>query len=231
MTTPTFIFPRGLWLCVTGPDALEMLPTEGIGWFGVDLQHGRYDVADLAGLLRATDVPVVARAASQDAGHLARVLDTGVAGVIVPGVEGVADVEALVQAVRFPPEGRRSTGLTRSVAVGGPERPLLLPMVETRGALEEVEEMAAVAGVDGLFVGPYDLSLSLGRPGVTDEQVVAGIRRVAEVAGAAGLLRGAFSANADLDPMLPELDLVAVTTDTQALAAGVQMLLGAGSAG
>lgn len=227
MTGLTLTTPRGLWLCVTGADALEMLPDEGIGWFGVDLQHGVYDVADLPGLLRATDVPVLARAASQNAGHLARVLDTGVAGVIVPGVESAADVEALVQAVRFPPEGRRSTGLTRSVAVGGPERPLLLPMVETRGALDAVEQIAGVPGVDGLFVGPYDLSLSLGRPGVTDDEVVAGIRRVAEVAGGAGLLRGAFSADADLDPLLPaDLDLLAVTTDTLALAAGVRALLG-----
>lgn len=218
--------PRGLWLGVSGPDALEALPTEGIGWFGIDLQHGSYEVADLPGLLRATDVPVLARAASQDASHLARVLDTGVAGVIVPGIETVAEVEALVQAVRFPPEGRRSTGLTRSVAVGGPQRPLLLPMVETRGALEAVEQIAAVPGLDGLFVGPYDLSLSLGRPGVTDPEVVEAIHRVATAAGGAGLLAGAFSGNAELDPLLPELDLVAVTTDTMALAAGVRALLG-----
>ncbi|GAA5168090.1 HpcH/HpaI aldolase family protein [Ornithinimicrobium tianjinense] len=218
---------RGLWLCVLGADALELLPTDGIGWLGVDLQHGVYDVAHLPGLLRVAQVPVLARAASQDPGHLARVLDTGVAGVIVPGVESPADVESLVAAVRFPPEGRRSTGLTRAVLVGGPERPLLLPMVETRGALETVEEIAAVPGVDGLFVGPYDLSLSLGRPGVTDADVVAGIARVREVTRERGLLAGAFSAHRELDPQLPaDLDLVAVDTDITALRQGVAGLLG-----
>lgn len=225
--TTTCSTPRGLWLCVTGPDALEALPSEGIGWLGVDLQHGAYEVTDLAGLLRATDLPVLARAASQDAAHLARVLDTGVTGVIVPGVEGVQDVQALVRAVRFPPEGARSTGITRSVAVGGPQRPLLLPMVETRGALESVEQVAQVPGVDGLFVGPYDLSLSLGRSGVTDAEVVAAIGRAHAAARTAGVIAGVFSGSRDLDPLVPaDLDLVAVDTDVAVMRAGLAALFG-----
>lgn len=223
----TITSPRGLWLTVLGPDELEVLPMAGLGWLGVDLQHGRYAVEDLPALLRVSQVPVLARADSGDAAHLARILDTGVAGVIVPSVTSAAEVEALVRAVRFPPEGVRSTGLTRGVLTGGPERPLLLPMVETAGALAEVEQIAAVPGVDGLFVGPYDLSLSLGRPGVTDEQVVTAVRQVREVAGAAGLLAGVFSGNRDLDPLLPEeLDLVAVDTDVTVLRSGLTELLG-----
>ncbi|MFX0538895.1 HpcH/HpaI aldolase family protein [Ornithinimicrobium sp. Y1847] len=226
----TFASARGLWLCVLGADELEMLPMGGLGWLGVDLQHGRYDVTHLPAILRVAGVagvPVLARAASQDAGHLARVLDTGVAGVIVPGVRSLAEAEALVRAVRFPPVGERSTGLTRSTVVGGPERPLLLPMVETRGALEEVEQIAALEKVDGVFVGPYDLSLSLGRPGVTDEQVVAAIGRVRDAAREAGVLVGAFSGSRELDPLLPsDLDLVAVDTDVTVLREGMAALFG-----
>lgn len=217
---------RGLWLCVLGPDELEVLPQRGLGWLGVDLQHGRYDVTDLPGLLRVAQVPVLARAASQDPGHLARVLDTGVAGVIVPGVRSVAEAQALVRAVRFPPEGERSTGLTRAVLTGATEQPLLLPMVETAGALEDVEAIAALPGVDGLFVGPYDLSLSLGRPGVTDEQVTGAITRVREVTREHGLIAGVFSGSRELDPQLPEdMDLVAVDTDVTVLREGLGALL------
>ena len=221
-----FSTPRGLWLTVLGPDALETLPLEGVGWLGADLQHGSLEVGDLAGLLRVSPVPVLARAASQDAAHLARVLDTGVAGVIVPGVGSGEEAAALVSAVRLPPEGRRSTGLTRSAVVGGPERPLLLPMVETAEGLRSVEEIAGCPGVDGVFVGPYDLSLSLGRPSVVDDEVVAALHRVAATARGAGRLAGAFSGNRDLDGRLPDLDLVAVDTDVTALRRGVEGLFG-----
>ncbi|WP_131105691.1 HpcH/HpaI aldolase family protein [Ornithinimicrobium sufpigmenti] len=218
--------PMGLWLGLLGPDSLEALPTEGLGWLGVDLQHGRYDVADLTGLLRVARVPVLARAASQAADHLARVLDTGVDGVIVPGVESTAQAAALVQAVRFPPEGVRSTGVTRSVLTGGPARPLLLPMVETRGALDDVEAIASLPGVDGVFVGPYDLSLSLARPSVVDDEVVGAIGRVHRAAREAGVLCGAFSGNRDLDPLLPaDLDLVAVDTDVSVVREGARAVL------
>lgn len=216
----TFSSPRGLWLTVLGPDALEALPLTGVGWLGVDLQHGALEVRDLAALLRVSPVPVLARAASQDAGHLGRVLDTGVTGVIVPGVGSGEEAAALVCAVRPPPEGRRSTGLTRSAMVGGPERALLLPMVETADGLRAVEDIAGCPGVDGVFVGPYDLSLSLGRPSVVDDEIVAAIHRVAAVARGAGVLTGAFSGNRDLDGLLPELDLLAVDTDVTALRQG-----------
>lgn len=218
----------GLWLTVIGPAALEALPLADLGvrWIGVDLQHGQYEVTDLLGLLRVTDLPVLARSASGDFAHLGRVLDTGVAGVIVPSVDSAEDAAALVQAVRVPPQGRRSTGMSRSAVVGAPEHPLLLPMVETRGALEDAGSIAATPGVDGLFVGPYDLSLALGRPGPTDEQVVAAIGTVASAAREHGVLAGVFSGSRDLDPLLPSLDLVAVDTDITALRAGVSGLFG-----
>lgn len=224
MTTPAL--GHGLWLTVLRPPALEVLPLAdlGVGWLGVDLQHGQYDVGDLPGLLRVTGLPVLARAATTDFAHLGRVLDTGVAGVIVPSVDSVVDVEALVRAVRLPPTGRRSTGMSRSAVVGAPEHPLLLPMVETRGALAAARAIAGTPGVDGLFVGPYDLSLALGRPGPVDEEVVAAIRTVVDAAREHGVLAGAFSGSRHLDPHLPPLDLVAVDTDITALRSGVRGL-------
>lgn len=224
MSAP-FRSPRGLWLTVLGADQLEALPLEGAGWLGVDLQHGCLEVRDLAGILRVSPVPVLARAASQDTAHLARVLDTGVAGVIVPGVGSGQEAAALVAAARIPPEGRRSTGMSRSALVGGPARPLLLAMVETAEGLAAAEDIAGCPGVDGVFLGPYDLSLSLGRPSVVDDEVVEGIRRVARVAAGAGVLAGTFSGSRELDPLLPPLDLVAVDSDVAALRLGAAALL------
>ncbi|CCH77463.1 putative 2-dehydro-3-deoxyglucarate aldolase [Nostocoides japonicum T1-X7] len=224
---------RGLWLTVLTADVVEAVltagavVTEGIGWIGVDLQHGALEVSDLPGLLRVCRVPVLARTASGDPAHLARVLDTGVAGVIVPGVGSGSEAAALVAACRVPPEGRRSTGASRSALVGGPARPLLLPMVETREGLAAVEEIAGCAGIDGVFVGPYDLSLSLGRPTVADPEVAAAISAVAAAARRHGILAGAFSGSRSLEPLLPPLDVVAVDTDVSALRLGLAELFDA----
>ncbi len=212
---------RGLWLSVLTADAVETLPTDDIDWVGVDLQHGALEIRDLPGLLRVCTVPLLARVASQDAGDLARALDTGVAGVIVPGVDSGAEAAAIVAACRIPPEGRRSTGLSRSALVPSPERPVVLPMVETAEGLAAVEEIAGCPGVDGVFVGPYDLSLSLGAPSVLHPSVVEAIATVTASARRHGVLAGVFSGNRELDVLLPEVDLVAVDTDIAVLRLGV----------
>lgn len=217
---------RGIWITLLGADALEVLPQDRLAWVGIDLQHGCLEVADLAALLRSTPLPVLVRTASQDPAHLARVLDTGATGVVVPGVESAAECAALVAAVRPPPEGRRSTGASRSAAVGGPRSPLLLPMVETRAGLAAAEDIAGHAGVDGVFVGPYDLSLSLGRPSVVDDEVVEAIRTVAAVARRHGRLVGAFSGDPALESLLPETDLLAVDSDVGVLRRGVHASFG-----
>lgn len=225
---PGAVLGRGLWVTLLGPAAVEALPTDGLDWLAVDLQHGQIGTAGLVALLRAARVPVLARAASQDPAHLARVLDTGVAGVIVPGVASVEDVQGIVAAVRFPPEGTRSSGLSREAVLGVAGRPLVLPMVETRPALQEVEDLAAVPGIDGLFVGPYDLALSLGCSSVLDDAVVAAVRHVAETARNHGLLSGAFSGDRDLDARLPQLDLLAPATDVMVLGTGLASLFPSG---
>ena len=215
---------RGLWLTILTANVLELMPTDGIDWLGVDLQHGYLEVRDLPEILRVATVPVLARAGSHDPDHLARILDTGVHGVIVPGVSSEAEVSSLVTAVRMPPEGRRSSGLARTTVVGGPAHPLLLPMIETRDGLANLTDIAAHPGIDGLFVGPYDLSLSLSRPSVIDAEVVAAIGAVVAATRQRGLLAGAYSGNRSLDPLLPHLDLLAVDTDLTVLRLGVGSL-------
>jgi len=215
---------RGLWLTVLTADLIEGILPDQVDWIGVDLQHGALEVGHLTPLLRVCRAPVFARTRSADPAHLARVLDTGVAGVIVPGVGSSAEAAALVSACRFPPEGRRSSGASRSAVVGSPAHPLLLPMVETREGLSEADGIAGCNGVDGIFVGPYDLSLALGRSGVLDSEVIAAINVVIDAAHRHGVLAGVFSGNTSLEPLLPRLDLLAVDTDRTAFRLGLDRL-------
>src|SRR5204863_9227053 len=118
--------------------------------------------------------------ASHDEAQLARVLDAGVDGVIVPAVESAEQAAELVQAAYVPPRGRRSMGLARVSLLGRRDQPLLLPMVETRAGLDHLGDLRGVEGVDGTFVGPYDLSLSLGQKSVLEAPVVSAIASVTD---------------------------------------------------
>lgn len=216
----------GLWLTFLPPAGLELVSTDGIDWIGVDLQHGTLGVQDLAPLMRATTLPVLARAASHDPAHLGAVLDTGVDGVIVPTVDSAEQARGLVAAAYPPPRGRRSLGMSRSAVIGQAGPPLLLPMVETREGLAAHEEISAVDGIDGIFVGPYDLSLSLGGDGPRDPAVLQVIGRVTETVRTAGKVTGCFSGDPALTPLLPPVTLLAVETDLGCLLAGMRQRFG-----
>jgi 4-hydroxy-2-oxoheptanedioate aldolase len=243
---------RGLWLSFLSAYGLEavltgagasILSTErsgatagsagdgggGVGWIGLDLQHGDLDVVDVVPLVRVAEragMPVLARMASHAGDAIGKVVDAGAQGVIVPGVESASEAAALVRVTRLPPVGGRSTGSSRTalgITDGG--EPLLLPMVETAAGLAAAADIAAVDGVDGIFIGPYDLSMSLGcRPG--DDQVMTAIASVIDIVRAAGKIIGMFAGRPDLLAVAPRLDLVAVDTDVTALRRGVADLFG-----
>jgi len=150
---------RGLWLTFLSPFGLELAGGCGAEWIGIDVQHGDLELGDVAPLARVSPVPVLVRLASHDEAQLARVLDAGVDGLIVPAVESAGQARHLVQAAYVPPRGRRSQGLARAALIGPRDQPLLLPMIETRAGLDHLDDILGVDGVDGVFLGPYDLSL------------------------------------------------------------------------
>jgi 4-hydroxy-2-oxoheptanedioate aldolase len=199
----------------------------GIQWLGLDLQHGDLSLQDVVPLLRVAEragVPVFPRMASHAADAIGRVVDAGVQGVIVPGVESDGQAAALVRAIRLPPNGARSTGAARtSLGVTDQVEPLLLPMVETAAGLDNAAAIVAVDGVDGVFIGPYDLSMSLGcHPG--EEPVMTAIASIVDTVRAAGKVVGMFMGRPDLLAVAPTLDLVAVDTDVSALRRGIAEL-------
>ncbi|HKU12383.1 MAG TPA: aldolase/citrate lyase family protein [Sinomonas sp.] len=162
---------RGVWIDLQDPASIELICAEGPDWIGIDGQHGQAEFSDLLGLIDAANVfgvPAIVRAPGHDTGAAGRVIDAGAQGIIFPTVEDGEAAAKLVSACRFPPRGGRSYGPTRrspryaKPTPGVPEDdPLAILMVETRAGYEHLDSILAAAP-DGIFVGPYDLSLSLG---------------------------------------------------------------------
>lgn len=217
---------RGLWLGFLDPYGLEAAIGSGLDWIGVDLQHGNLEPPDLPALLRVAEaaaLPLLARAPSHDPAILARILDAGVAGVIVPMVETADQASALVSACRTPPHGSRSTGgcrLTLGVT-HAPATQLLLPMVETVAGLHAAADILAVPGIDGVFFGPYDLSISAGHRAPDSRQTIDALHHVIDLARTAGKVAGYMGGTPRLNALAPEADLVALDTDVAALRRGL----------
>ncbi len=163
---------RNAWLTIPDAHLAEMVAARGVTEaVTLDLQHGLFDHGTAVHAIRAIAAhgaaPLV-RLPGVDPAWTGYALDAGAAGVIVPMVESVNDAEALVAACRYPPKGRRSHGPTRAAlrpgadAFAAAEQAVVFAMIETHEGLERCEALVAVDGLDGLFVGPGDLGLSLG---------------------------------------------------------------------
>jgi 4-hydroxy-2-oxoheptanedioate aldolase len=193
----------GLWASIPSSLTAEAAAAAGAAYVVVDQQHGAVAPDQLMAMLQAIQgagaAPLV-RVAREDAWLIGSALDLGAAGVIVPMVQDAAQAARAVVACRYAPEGERSFGPLRAdVALGSarPEDlsalPLCLVMIETRAGLEQVEAIAATPGLDGIYIGPSDLALSLGlAPTLRVEHppVLNAIARVRAAAGARGVLVG-----------------------------------------
>lgn len=166
----------GYWVTLDSPLLVERLAGLGYDYVVLDAQHGELDLrAQSMGLLAVdaaagigTGTAGLVRVAANDATSIGRALDCGAAGVIVPLINTADDVAAAVAAARYPPTGIRSFGPLRSDLRIGPAPAqvdasvLVLAMIETAAGLTQVEAIAATPGLDGIYVGPSDLSLGLG---------------------------------------------------------------------
>ncbi|GCL62886.1 4-hydroxy-2-oxoheptanedioate aldolase [Pseudaquabacterium pictum] len=196
----------GLWLGLADPYAAELCATAGFDWLLIDGEHGPNDLRSMLGALQAVapypSHPVV-RIPQGDAVLIKQVLEIGATTLLVPMVETAAQARDLVRATRYPPQGVRGvgSGLARSSRWGA--RPdylqqandsvCLLVQVETASALAQLDAIAAVEGVDGVFIGPADLSASMGHlgdPGHPDVQraIDSAIDRILAAGKAPGIL-------------------------------------------
>lgn len=164
----------GVWVNLPEIHLAETLARTGIDWLCFDLQHGLMDYSDLNRLLPAIcgqPVTPLVRVAANTPDQIGKVLDVGAEGVIVPMINSAAEAERAVAACYYPPLGARSCGPMRSVMVEGfeylaqaNEQVACVLMIETQEGLDNVDAIAAVEGVDGLFIGPMDLCYGLGLP-------------------------------------------------------------------
>jgi 4-hydroxy-2-oxoheptanedioate aldolase len=168
----------GLWLGLADPYAAELCATAGFDWLLVDGEHGPNDLRSILAVLQAVapyaSHPVV-RIPHGDMALIKQVLEIGATTLLVPMVETAEQARELVRAMRYPPEGVRGvgSGLARSSRwTGYPDylkeanqRVCLLVQVESETALAQIDAIAAVDGVDGVFIGPADLSASMGHLG------------------------------------------------------------------
>ncbi len=187
----------GSWISIADSVAVEVLGKAGFDWVILDCQHGAVTMDDALHLLQALDLngtPGLVRVGWNDPMQIMRALDLGAAGVIVPMVSTPEQARIAAQATRYPPRGIRSFGPVRNyyAASGEKREPLCFVMIETAEALENLDAITATPGVDGLFVGPVDLALSLGLgPAlVMPEQVLAAIDDVIATAKQHGKISG-----------------------------------------
>lgn len=214
---------HGLWSLLPGAVAGELLARTGADYVVVDLQHGATAEADLPGtaaaITAAGAVPLV-RTRSPGFADVGRPLDMGARGVIVPNVRDAAHAREVVAATRYAPAGARSIGRLS----GGADEPLVLAMVETATALADLDALLEVEGLDGVYVGPGDLSLSLGLVGADRrEELDAVLSSVIARAVAAGVPVGvhAYSGAEAAGYAAAGATVVTVAVDTVSLAAAV----------
>lgn len=174
--------PVGSWVSLGSPAAAEVVGALGFDFLVVDTEHTPLTVKSAGELVRAVDAAgdadAVVRVPENDATEIKRALDLGAAGVMAPTIESAAEAEALVAATRYPPEGGRGIAGSRANGYGAHtaeyfasanDAVAVLPQIESAAGVEYAEEIAAVEGVDALFVGPADLSADLGCFGAYDD--------------------------------------------------------------
>jgi 4-hydroxy-2-oxoheptanedioate aldolase len=195
----------GLWCMLPDSYATEALAGCGFDWLLLDTEHSPSDVLTVLPQLQAAaayEVSAIVRPAVNDPVLIKRFLDIGVQTLLIPYVQSKAEAEAAVAALRYPPRGIRGVaGMTRASNFGrvagyaqkAEAELCLLVQAETRKAIDSLEEIASVEGVDGVFIGPADLAASMGYPGqLAHPEVVAviedAVRRLKALGKPAGIL-------------------------------------------
>lgn len=230
------------WLAIPSGFSAEVMAHQGWDTLTVDLQHGVIDYAAMVGMLQAISttptVPVV-RVPWLEPGIVMKVLDAGAYGVIAPMVSTREDAQKLVAWTHYAPRGTRSFGPVRAALYGGADYPahandtvVAFAMIETAQALDNLDAILSVEGLDAVYVGPSDLSLALGcKPQFDDVEprVAEAIAHIVERATAHGVKAGIHNGRPDVARarIAQGYRFVTVSSDARLLAAGAQELLGA----
>ncbi len=223
----------GAWLTTSSDEIAEIMASLGFDWLAVDMEHGSAGIREALAAFRAAErwgVAPLARLSSADPFLARRLLDGGAAGIIVPVVEDAAAFAGFLRHCRYPTtEGRRGVGLSRCNEWGtrfedylSGFAPVMVPQIETVAGVAAADAIAALPEVDALFLGPYDLSASLGAAGdFTSEafhRAVAQVRAACATHGKALGIHQVATDSAQLDQQLADgARFVAYGTDAIAI--------------
>lgn len=227
----------GTVVTLASPEVTDILTQVGFDWLFIDAEHAPLEALEMQRLLEGAgpQTPCVIRVAASEEVPIKKALDIGAAGIIAPMVNSAEQARRVVRLAKYAPVGVRGVGLGRAHGYGlrfgayveqANEQTAVIVQAEHADAVEHIETIVKVAGVDAVLVGPYDLSASLGRMGqVGHPEVIAAIERVTEACQAAGVPLGIFGVSHEAVETYIERGYTLI-------AAGVDaMLLGQAAAG
>jgi len=167
----------GSWIMIGHTDVAEIMAQAGFDWIAVDIEHSPINFETVQAIFQAmkgTNCQPFVRLSDNDPVVIKRVMDRGATGIIVPMVNSREDAENAVKAVKYPPKGNRGVGLGRASGYGANfedyfktinDQVVVIVMIEHIDAVNNIDSILSVPGIDGLFIGPYDLSGSMGIAG------------------------------------------------------------------
>jgi len=226
------------WLQIPSAFSAEVMANQGWDSCTIDMQHGVIDYHNAIGMLQSistTDVTPLARVNWNEPGQIMKIIDAGCYGVICPMVSNRKEAENFVQACLYPPKGYRSYGPIRGLIYGGADYAnhadneiLKLAMIETKEALNKLDEILDTPNLDGIYIGPADLSLALGEEPGFDKQentiVFKEILRILEGAKKRNLIAGIHNGTVEYAQkmILKGFNLVTVGSDQRFMSAGAK---------
>jgi 2-dehydro-3-deoxyglucarate aldolase/4-hydroxy-2-oxoheptanedioate aldolase len=217
----------GAFICLPSPESAELFAELGYDWLIIDTEHGPYGELTAQRMLQAVGrrCPAVVRVPSNEDVWIKKALDIGAAGVLVPLVNTPETARRVSRACRYAPEGTRGMGGARahrygigfqSYVTGANRAVAAIIQAEHIEAVENIEAIADVPGIDAIFVGPYDLSASMGKPGqVNDPEVQAAVRKIRDATLRAGLRLGIYCSDPESarDFVRQGFTLIGMSTD------------------
>lgn len=235
----------GTIVSLPSPELSELLSLAGFDWLFIDMEHGTMSISDAQRMVQAVknECSAVIRVAENKPIFIKQALDIGADGVIVPLINSAAEARQAVESARYPPAGKRSVGLARAHDYGlnfanyiqtANQSVAVIIQIEHQQAVDNLDEILAVEGIDGVFIGPYDLSGSLNRLGdVADPAVQEAIQEMKTKCLYKGIPVGLFLQQADriAAELASGITFLAVGTDTFFVWSGAQSVVNAFKAG
>jgi len=229
------------WLQIPSSFSAEVMSHQGWDSLTIDMQHGVIDYPNALQMLQSissTDVTPLARVNWNEPGQIMKILDAGCYGIICPMVSNKEEAERFVQACMYPPRGYRSFGPVRGLIYGGADYAdhandeiLKLAMIETKESLDKLDEIMSTDGVDGIYIGPADLSLAIGeKPGfdrAEDTKAYSEILRILEHAKKHNIFAGIHNGTTEYAQKMIDkgFNFVTIGADQRAMSAGAKAIV------